>query len=347
MNFVKNPPPFSADQLNSFMTSLNEKSPILAATLGSLLERGRIYVFGSKLAEEFRKNTSLTVHVTQTPINSEILSLNTEDIYFIQTDSATHLIELSGKITAQIVCVSDSQLIFDNLFDYKINFSDLQSLYPEFNNALSLLQNKYAHSQINTHGPRPAIFLDRDGVVVEHIDHLCRTQDVRLNSGISDFIKTARLQSYIIIIVTNQSGIGRQLFTQSDYDQVTQKMLQLLANEQTFIDQILFSPYYEKSKLLIGLIRKSFRKPRAGMLLAAARELNIDLKNSILVGDRATDLMAGVLADLSQVYLLESLNSQQEEIKFNEWSQNYPIKIDTTFLKAKNFKDIKLKNRQI
>lgn len=328
------------------MANLNEKNPILVAMAGSLLERGRIYVFGSELAEEFQKNTDLTVHITQTPITPEILSLNAEDIYFVQTDSATLLIELSGKITAQIVCVSDSQLIPNNLFDYKINFSDLRSLCPEFSNALFQIQNKSAHCRPDKHSFRPAIFLDRDGVVVEHIDHLCRAQDVQLNSGISDFIKTARLRGYLIIIVTNQSGIGRQFFTQSDYDQVTQKMLQLLANEQTFVDQILFSPYYEKSKLLIGLIRKSFRKPRAGMLLAAARELNIDLENSILIGDRATDLMAGVLANLSHTYLLESSNSQQEESKFNEWSQNYPLKINTIFLKAKNFKDIKLKNRQ-
>ncbi|MGZ5279648.1 MAG: D-glycero-alpha-D-manno-heptose-1,7-bisphosphate 7-phosphatase, partial [Pseudobdellovibrionaceae bacterium] len=170
-------------------------------------------------------------------------------------------------------------------------------------------------------GPRenPALFLDRDGVVIEDIDYIREANQVKIRPDVREVIEKARQKNFRIVIVTNQSGIGRGMISWEQYDQVTLKMQSLLAKDGLFVDRIMRAPFYEQSILPEGLVRRSLRKPRPGMIHLAASELRIDLGQSILVGDTATDLMAGVLAGIPKVYLLKSHRTSEELKKWREW----------------------------
>ena len=326
---------------NILITKANETSPLLAGLLGSLFEQGMIYASGVNFNEDFLQQYPIVTPLPQEDFSSKILTFTTSDFYFIQTDSIEKLFEVSGQTAAQIVLVSDFYNLPSQLYDYQITPSELPFFFSELS---GFSASKNSPQKISTKKiERPAVFLDRDGVVIKHIDYISNPKDVHLTSGISDFIKKARATGYSICVVTNQSGIGREYFSHADYELVNQRMLELLSEDEALIDKVLFSPYFEKSKLADCLINKNLRKPRAGMLLNLAQELNLNLKDSIIVGDRATDLMAGVLAKLSAVYLLESKKTAQELYRFNNWVESLTLPIKTGVSSIKSFAEIQLK----
>lgn len=327
--------------LNSYIFSAYKKDPVLAATLGTLLENGRVYAFGQKLAK-YLFSANLTVDVFKAPLSPKLALLRAQDIYFVQTDDLKLLQRISSKTCAQVVLVSDTIQAPEVFFDYKINFLKLKIFCHTLRKNMKFLKNTTDFIQFKNLVERPAVFLDRDGVIIKHIDHISNPEDVKLTPGIAQFIKKFRKKGYAIVVITNQSGIGRQFFSWQDYDLVTQKMLQLLANEKTYIDRVIHSPFFENSKLAAGLVRKSLRKPRAGMILSIANELNLKLSRSILVGDRSTDIMAAMLAELNKAYLINSDFFQEELKACKIITSSTQFKFKTLFATVKNIKDIKV-----
>ena len=166
-----------------------------------------------------------------------------------------------------------------------------------------------------------ALFLDRDGVVIEWVDYIKDPAHVKLTSGAAELIKQARQKAYKVIVITNQSGIGRGYFTWKEYEAVTERMCELLAEQNTKIDQIYVSPYYEGAVNEEGRKGKELRKPEPGMLLLAEKEHGVDLKTSVLVGDSASDIEAGHRAGLKHLYFLQNERSPQEQPKLKpQWS---------------------------
>lgn len=151
---------------------------------------------------------------------------------------------------------------------------------------------------------RPGLFLDRDGVIVEDAGYLSRPEDLRLIEGAAQSITLARQLGYAVVVVTNQSGIGRGLFGWREYEAVENRLMEMLARHGTAVDMILACPFhpdgvppYDKEH--------PWRKPNPGMLWAAARQLNVDLARSILVGDKASDVEAARAAGLrSAIHVL-------------------------------------------
>ena len=145
---------------------------------------------------------------------------------------------------------------------------------------------------------RPRLFLDRDGVIVEHVEYLHRVEDVRLLDGAAAAIEAANAAGWFVVVVANQSGIGRGLYDWPAFMAVQQALLDRLAAAGAQIDLVLACPFHPEANPPYRHRDHPWRKPRPGMLLEAARHLPIDLARSWIVGDRAIDIAAGRAAGL-------------------------------------------------
>ena len=160
--------------------------------------------------------------------------------------------------------------------------------------------------------PRPALFLDRDGVLIEDKHYLCNPDHVQFCAGVLNLLDQAKNNQLAVVVITNQSGIARGLFDWNAYESVTQYLLQLLGPEAP-ISAIYANGYGPNAPV------NSWRKPSPGMLLAAAKDLNIDLSRSILVGDRLTDLQAGASAGLAFLIHVLTGHGKEERAAVESW----------------------------
>ncbi len=148
--------------------------------------------------------------------------------------------------------------------------------------------------------PRPALFLDRDGVI--NIDHayVHRREDFEFVDGIFDLVRTARERGYLVFVVTNQAGIGRGKYTEADFHTLTEWMSCEFAARGAAIDKVYFCPYHAEHGLGVYKQESPFRKPNPGMILQAAQEFDVNLAASVLLGDMETDLQAGAAAGVGR-----------------------------------------------
>lgn len=145
-----------------------------------------------------------------------------------------------------------------------------------------------------------ALFLDRDGVVNVEINYLYRVEDFRFIEGILNLCKYYQNMGYIIIIVTNQSGIDRGYYSESDFNVLTLWMIDEFAKNGIEIKKVYFCPHHPDISFTC-----SCRKPNPGMILDAQKEFDIDLKHSILVGDKESDIEAAISAGIDKTYLFD------------------------------------------
>ncbi len=143
-------------------------------------------------------------------------------------------------------------------------------------------------------GPaRAALFLDRDGVVVEEVNYLHRVDDVKLIPGAAPTIHWANGRGVPVVIVTNQSGIGRRYYGWEHFAEVQERIIELLSRLGGKIDGVFACPYHRDGRPPHAHADHPARKPNPGMFLEAAARMNLDLAKSWIVGDRAIDLRAG------------------------------------------------------
>jgi len=146
---------------------------------------------------------------------------------------------------------------------------------------------------------RPALFLDRDGVIVEEVDYLHRVDDVALVPGAAEIIRAANAAHVPVIIVTNQGGIGRGYFDWAAFHDVQTHMRDMLRRQGAEVDAIFACPFHEKGIGAYLHDRHPDRKPQPGMLMRAGAALSIDLRGSWIIGDKLSDLEAGHAAGLA------------------------------------------------
>ena len=153
---------------------------------------------------------------------------------------------------------------------------------------------------------RPALFLDRDGVINEDLPYVHRIEDFHFVEGIFSLVLAAQQAGYLTVVVTNQAGIGRGLYTENDFWTLTNWMVDQFARQGCRIDGVYFCPTHPEHGLGPYRVDSVFRKPGPGMLLQAADELNIDLGRSILVGDKPSDIQAGLAAGVGINFFLSA-----------------------------------------
>ena len=157
-----------------------------------------------------------------------------------------------------------------------------------------------------------ALFLDRDGVINHEIGYLHRAEDVRFVDGIFALCRAAQGLGYRLIVVTNQSGIARGLYSREDFDALTAWMMARFEEERVHLDAVYYCPYHPEHG--VGEYRREHpdRKPGPGMLLRGAAAFDLDLARSILVGDRCSDIAAANAARLGQAFLLAGTEPEGE-----------------------------------
>jgi len=133
---------------------------------------------------------------------------------------------------------------------------------------------------------RPAVFLDRDGTIIQEMEYISDPRDVVLIPGAVEALRLLRDQGFALVLVTNQSGIARGLFTVDDYHAVARRLETLLDEEGVRLDDVRFCPHHPR---FTG--ECPCRKPATGMHRASAEALGLDLQRSHFVGDRITDLL--------------------------------------------------------
>ena len=140
-----------------------------------------------------------------------------------------------------------------------------------------------------------ALFLDRDGVVCVDKHHVYKIEDCEFIDGIFDLCRNAKTQGHLLVVITNQAGIAKGLYTQKDYFQFRDHVHTEFEKQGCPIDAEYFCPFHSDG--IPPFRRRSFfRKPNPGMIFAAARDLNIDLSRSTLIGDKESDMEAGRMA---------------------------------------------------
>ena len=183
-----------------------------------------------------------------------------------------------------------------------------------------MLEREYFERSLLMTSPNPtrspAIFLDRDGVIIEDFHYLCDPDKVRLCLGARRLIKEASHHDIPVVVVTNQSGIGRGYFQWHDYELVNERMQELLGTAAP-LAAIYANGYGPDSSV------NSWRKPSPQMLLQAAIDLNLDLKSSIIVGDRLTDLQAGASAGLAFAFHVLTGHGSNDRNSVVEWYKRF------------------------
>ena len=150
---------------------------------------------------------------------------------------------------------------------------------------------------------RKALFLDRDGVINIDYGYVHTIEAFDFVEDIFALVRTANALDYDVIVVTNQSGIGRGLFSENDFTVLTNWMLSVFRHKGALISDVYYSPFYSKSAEASFLLGEYNRKPNPGMILNAAEKYSLNLQESILVGDKATDLEAGSNARIGKLFL--------------------------------------------
>ena len=139
---------------------------------------------------------------------------------------------------------------------------------------------------------RPALFLDRDGVINHDAGYTSRPEDFRFIDGIFDLCRAAWQAGYLLIVVTNQAGIGRGYYSEEEFLTLTAWMCDRFAIEGAPITDVFYCPFHPVHGVG-GYKTESFnRKPNPGMLLRAAELHGIDMSQSIMIGDKDSDMQA-------------------------------------------------------
>lgn len=144
-----------------------------------------------------------------------------------------------------------------------------------------------------------AAFLDRDGVI--NIDHayVHKPQDFQFIDGVFEACRKLQAMGYLLIVATNQSGIGRGYYTEKDFADLCDWMRAEFKRKSVDIADIFFCPHHPEKALGAYRLDCNCRKPKPGMLLAAQKKWNIDMKASLMVGDKAADMQAALAAGVA------------------------------------------------
>lgn len=155
-----------------------------------------------------------------------------------------------------------------------------------------------------------ALFLDRDGVVNEEVGYLHRIEEVRFVDGIFSLCRTAASLGYKLIIVTNQAGIARGFYAESDFHALMAWMRDALRSKGVEIDAVYFCPFHPRDGIGDYKREHEDRKPGTGMLRKGAAEFGVSLSDSIMVGDRCSDIAAANSAGLRQAFLMRGTETE-------------------------------------
>ena len=161
---------------------------------------------------------------------------------------------------------------------------------------------------------RRAVFLDRDGTIIEDLEYCVDVERLRPLPGAVRALRKLQEAGYLLIVVTNQSGVARGLFKEEELREFHRVMLDVFGKHGVRFSGILYCPHYAEGKVTPYAVPCDCRKPASGLLLRAAEEHGIDLKLSWMVGDRAEDIGAGRAAGCRTIRVLTGPETPEGDI---------------------------------
>jgi D-glycero-D-manno-heptose 1,7-bisphosphate phosphatase len=161
---------------------------------------------------------------------------------------------------------------------------------------------------------RPALFLDRDGVIVEDTHYLGRAEDMRMLTGAAEAVARCNRLGIPVVLVSNQSGIGRGLYDWQGFDAVQTALAAALTNDGARLDAVFACAHHADGNAPLNIADHPWRKPNPGMIAAAGERMKLDLSRSWIIGDRAADIAAGCAAGLEGGILLFSRKDGPERL---------------------------------
>jgi D-glycero-D-manno-heptose 1,7-bisphosphate phosphatase len=159
---------------------------------------------------------------------------------------------------------------------------------------------------------KPALFLDRDGVINVNYGYVHQKKDFVFIDGIFDLVHEANKLGYLVVVITNQAGIGRGFYSENDFLELTEWMKQEFMIRNAKIDAVYYCPHHPIEG--IGKYKKDCgcRKPKPGMFLRAINELSLDTHNSIMIGDNESDLLSSQSAGVNYNLLYTKINKNRD-----------------------------------
>lgn len=159
-----------------------------------------------------------------------------------------------------------------------------------------------------------AVFLDRDGTISEEIGYIDSAENFELYPYAIGALSELQSSGYKLIVVTNQSGVARGYFPESRVKEVNDLMCSLLAKQGVAVDAVYYCPHHPDGIVKDFSFECQCRKPGTGMIKQAERELNLDIKNSIMIGDKRTDIDCGRNAGMKTILLRTGFGKDEEKL---------------------------------
>ncbi len=172
--------------------------------------------------------------------------------------------------------------------------------------------------RLRTPLPRKAAFLDRDGVINKDKGYVHNWEDFEFIPGSIEGMLKLQNAGYALVIVTNQSGLARGYYSENQYQALSDKMCQHLAQHGVIINGIFHCPHHPEGSVPSLTKICDCRKPAPGLLIKAASQLNLDMSNSILIGDKQSDIDAAKAAGLGGAYWINSNTSEVALLNTND-----------------------------
>lgn len=151
---------------------------------------------------------------------------------------------------------------------------------------------------------RPAFFLDRDGVIIEEVGYLSDTRQMKLLPGAAGAIREMNRAGVPVLVITNQAGVARGYFTEDRVIELHRHLDRLLASYDAHIDRYYYCPHHPQATVEAYRLDCACRKPKPGMLYRAASEFGLSLADSVMVGDKMCDVLAGLHAGCKPLLVL-------------------------------------------
>jgi D-glycero-D-manno-heptose 1,7-bisphosphate phosphatase len=157
-----------------------------------------------------------------------------------------------------------------------------------------------------------ALFLDRDGVINVEYGYVHLREAFQFQEGIFELCRAAQNLGYLLVVITNQAGIARGYYTESEFLDLTEWMIDKFTEQQIRIARVYYCPYHPIHGVGVYKYDSPDRKPKPGMLLRAQADFNLDLKLSLLIGDQLSDIQAAKAAGIGTTILLCSATAGTE-----------------------------------
>ncbi|MBT9544641.1 MAG: D-glycero-beta-D-manno-heptose 1,7-bisphosphate 7-phosphatase [Candidatus Sericytochromatia bacterium] len=161
-----------------------------------------------------------------------------------------------------------------------------------------------------TSPPKPAVFLDRDGTINQEVGYIRDLDKLALIPGAAEAIRQLNQMGIPVVVVTNQSGVARGYYPESWMEQLHGRLKTLLAAEGAQLDGVYYCPHLPDGEVPEYSFDCDCRKPEPGMLEQAAKDLNLDLGRSFMIGDKATDIDVGLRVGCKTILLRSGYGEQ-------------------------------------